>query len=218
MMDDQVRRVRDVFDDWGRRGRGDSMETNHGPSARRAFDRLTLRADSWYLDVGCGNGYSVRWAASACPQGRAYGIDTAPAMIERARQLSLGHANAEFLCTTFPEQSLPSKRFDAIFSMEALYYLPDLDAGLARVAELLRGDGHFVCTVDYYLENNASHSWPDDLDVNMTLLSEGGWRSTFEKAGLEVTEQMRLKLPPEQASEPWKCQQGSLMTLGRKPA
>lgn len=204
-----------MFDDWAVRGRAEGMERSHGPVARKAFHHLGLKPDSWYLDIGCGNGYTVRWAAQDVPDGKAFGIDVAPEMIARAKDLSQGLANAEFHLATFPEHDLPLGRFDAIFSMEVLYYLPSLSAALEEVTRLLKPGGLFVCVVDFYQENAASHSWPEDVGVAMRLLSAAQWREAFEDAGLEVVEQSRVTLPPEQASEDWKVAVGSLMTVGR---
>ena len=210
----QTSRVRTVFDDWAVRGRAEGMERGHGPVARKAFHHLGLKPDSWYLDVGCGNGYTVRWAAEDAPDGKAFGLDVAPEMIARAEEMSQGVANAEFHVATFPDHDLPLGRFDAIFSMEVLYYLPSLSEGLEEVARLLTPGGRFVCVVDFYQENSASHSWPEDVGVAMRLLSAAQWRQAFEDAGLKVIEQGRVTLPPEQATEGWKVDVGSLMTVG----
>jgi hypothetical protein len=72
--------------------------------------------------------------------------------------------------------------------------------------------------VDFYGENVASHSWPSDVGVPMTLLDAAGWAAAFRKAGLKVLEQGRLKTPPEKASAPWKHLEGSLLTLGGSAA
>ncbi len=213
---EQVERVRRVFDAWAAAGRSESMEEKHGPSARPVFDRLGLSEESWYLDVGCGNGYSVRWAAAIATSGRAYGLDVSASMIEKAEAMSAGFANAEFLCAPFPEDSLPDERFDAVFSMEAFYYLPDLDAALARVRTLLRPGGRFACVVDYYAENTASHPWRKQLGVRMRLLSTLGWVQAFERAGLAVVEQGRSRVPKELASAEWNTTHGSLFTIGRR--
>lgn len=213
---EQVERVRKVFDAWAQAGRSESMEEKHGPAARPVFDRLGLSEKSWYLDVGCGNGYTVRWAAAIATSGRAYGVDVSLPMIEKAKAMSRGLTNVEYLCSAFPEDALPDARFDAIFSMEAFYYLPDLDAALARIRTLLRPGGRFACVVDYYAENTASHPWRKQLGVRMRLLSTLGWTQAFERAGLTVIDQGRSRLPPELASEEWKSKHGSLFTIGRR--
>lgn len=217
--DDRVVRVRDVFEDWAARGRAEGMAESHAPLVRPVFERLPLPPDGSYLDIGCGNGYTVRWAAAAAPEGRAVGLDVSPRMIERAREQSTGLPHAEFHLATFPDDHpLEPGSFDVIYSMEVFYYLPDLGAGLGEVRRLLRPGGVFACQVDYYEENAASHSWPEDVGVEMTLLGEAEWREAVERVGLEVAEQFRVRLPPEEASEPWKATEGSLVTVGRRPA
>lgn len=204
----------ELFDAWALAGRAEGMERGHSVPARMAFEALRLPLDGSFLDIGCGNGYAVRWAAAAAPRGRALGIDAAPLMIERAREAARGIANAEFLVSAFPAASLPAQSFDAIFSMEAFYYFPDLNGALQDVARLLKPSGRFACVVDYYAENTASHSWPADLGVTMTLLDEAGWAEAFRRAGLRVVEQRRLRTPAGEASSGWKETEGSLLTLG----
>ena len=192
-------RVAEIFDEWARNGRADGMERGHTPAARMAFDRLRLGPESRFCDIGCGNGYVVRWAAAASPRGQAVGLDLSAEMIDHARLLSAGLSNVEFVTGSFPEVELQGS-FDAIFSMEVFYYLPDLDAALRRTRDLLRTGGTFACVVDYYGENTASHSWPFELGVRMTLLDAAGWADAFRRAGLAVGEQRRLRIPKELAT------------------
>jgi ubiquinone/menaquinone biosynthesis C-methylase UbiE len=212
-------KVRAVFDDWADRGRAEGMESGHGFAARAAFDRLEVGAGDHYLDVGCGNGYTVRWASSRVgPEGRAVGIDLSPRMVERARSAAAGLANVQFHQAAFPDHTLPRRAFRGIFSMEVLYYLPDLAGALREIERLLAPGGRFACVVDYYQENAESHSWPDDLGCPMTLLSMSGWRAAFERAGLRPVEQLCIQYPLAPGEAPgWKHTQGSLLTLGERP-
>lgn len=216
--EDRVLRVRDVFEGWAESGRGQGMAESHIPFVRPVFEQLPLPRDGSYLDIGCGNGYTVRWAAEAAPEGRAVGIDVSPRMITLARERSTAYPNAEYHVASFPDgHPLEPGGFDVIYSMEVFYYLPDLGEGLAEVRRLLRPGGVFACQVDFYEENAASHSWPEDVGLEMTLLSEAGWREAFEAAGLEVTDQFRVRLQADEASDSWKATEGSLVTMGRRP-
>jgi SAM-dependent methyltransferase len=210
-----VDKVAAVFDAWADAGRAEGMERGHGPTARPAFDRLQVGLGSRYLDVGCGNGYTVRWALAQGAQ--AVGIDASPRMVERAKAQTEGEAT--FQVARFPNHGLDALSegsLDAVFSMEVFYYLPDVDAAVAEVSRLLAPAGHFACIVDFYAENEASHGWPDDLGVSMHLLSEAQWAESFAKAGLTVVEQTRLReAGPDDPA--WKHEHGSLLTLGRKP-
>lgn len=212
----QVDKVRAVFDEWAGLGRAEGMERGHSPVARQAFEALDVGAGTRYLDVGCGNGYTVRWASERATEVSPLGIDVSSAMIERATSMSAGTA-ARFVRSEFPSASLVKDGpFDAIFSMEVFYYLPDLELALRSVQELLAPGGRFAMVIDYYEENEASHSWPDDLGVHMHRLSADGWRKAMEDAGLTVLEQRRLHPPMDQASEAWKLEEGSLFTLATR--
>ena len=209
-------RVRDVFDEWAGNGRAEGMERGHGPAARAALERLALGAGSRYLDIGCGNGYTVRWAAPICSPGAAVGIDLSPEMVARARKLSGSQDNARFHVARFPEVAFEDQSFDGILSVEALYYLPDLPAALARIRELLTPGGRFACVVDYYAENAASHAWAEELKLPLTLLSEAGWRGALQTEGLEITGQERVRRDSAPSGQEWKCSEGSLLTLARR--
>ncbi len=210
-----VDKVAAVFDAWAEAGRAEGMEHGHGPTARPAFERLQVDLGTRYLDIGCGNGYTVRWALARGAQ--AIGLDASPKMIERAKAQTEGEAT--FAVARFPDHGLPALipgSLEAVFSMEVFYYLPDVDAALAEVARLLTPGGRFACIVDFYAENEASHGWADDLGVSMHLLSEPQWADAFRRAGLTVAEQTRLReAGPDDPA--WKHEQGSLLTMGRKP-
>ena len=139
-------------------------------------------------------------------------------MIARAREMSADLANVEFHHTEIPGTGLPEGRFDAVFSMEALYYVPDLDGAVTEIARLCAPGGRFACVVKYYAENEASHSWPADVGVEMTLLDEAGWRGVLERAGLDVVDQRRLRERPGESEISWHATEGSLLTLGVRPA
>lgn len=215
---DHTARVRDLFDDWARHGRGDAMAESHWPFASQALDRLDLTPASWFLDIGCGTGAAVCWAARAAPDGRAVGIDASESMIARARAGCVGLPNADFHVADFPaHHTLPLGRFDVVFSMEVFYYFADLDAALAETGRLLVPGGRFACVVDYYGENRASHTWPDDLGVPMHLLDAAGWHAAFVRAGFTQVKQDRLRVPSAETGDPWKAAEGSLLTMGVAP-
>jgi ubiquinone/menaquinone biosynthesis C-methylase UbiE len=216
--EEQLQKVSKLFDDWAERGRADGMEKGHTPTARQAFELLKLQPGQHYLDIGCGNGYTVRWAAAIDPTVQALGMDVSERMVQQARQLSSDFPNTRFIHAPFPLPLLKAQTFDAIFSMEVFYYLPDLPWGIISAARLLKPGGLFACVVDYYQENEASHGWPEKLGIPLTLLSEEGWQNAMSDVGLEVLEQRRLFPPLSEGEEPdWKHEMGSLMTLARRP-
>ncbi len=217
-MKSNVEQVAAVFDEWAANGRAEGMENGHGPVAKQAFEVLLegLSPGFRYLDIGCGNGYTVRWAAKGGAE-KAVGIDAAEKMVVLSQKMSENYPQAEFSAGAFSKDSFPEDSFDAIFSMEALYYFPDLSEALSAVYGALKPGAKFACIVDFYQENQASHDWPELTGVSMNLLSQVQWREHFEGAGFTVLRQERLHPPLKEGEEPnWKHQEGSLFTLGQK--
>lgn len=216
-MDQQIDQVSALFDGWAVAGRAEGMERGHEHAARAAFSRLGVEPGGRYLDVGCGNGYSVRWAADIDASVQAFGIDVSAKMVERARDRS-PQPNARFIHAPFPLPMLKAKSFSAVLCVETLYYLPDLTWGIVSVGRLLQPGGRFACVVDYYEENAASHRWPEDLGLDMHLLSAAGWRAAMEEVGLEVLDQTRVRRPlAEGETAGWPQEEGSLLTLAARP-
>lgn len=209
-------RTREAFDTWALDGREGTMERGHGPIARRVFDSFHLLDDAQYLDIGCGNGYSVRWAAAIAPRGRAVGLDLSPEMIRRARELSAGIPNAAFMESAFPRHELPLSSFDAIFSMEVFYYLPDPEAALREALRLLKPGGTFASAIDIYREHPMARKWIKYVGTSAKLWSGPHWRRAFERAGFVEVAQERMVLPPGEAVEVWHSRVGSLVTRGRR--
>lgn len=211
----EVRPAGEVFDAWARDGRDDGMEHAHLPVVRRILEGIGLSSGTRYLDIGCGNGYTVRWAAAE-RGATAMGLDASREMVARARALSAGMPNVSFAFAAFPEHSLTGASFDVIFSMETMYYMTDLDEALREVLRLLEPGGLFVSAIDFYRENRVSHGWTGYVGTEMKLMSARGWRRAFERTGFQSVSQSRLVVPEAEAREPWHATVGSLVTSGRR--
>jgi hypothetical protein len=48
-------------------------------------------------------------------------------------------------------------------------------------------------------------------------MDAAGWRDAFERAGLEIEDQFRIRHPEGAQVDAWKIEQGSLATLARRP-
>lgn len=227
----------DEFDAWAAAGRGDSMETGHGPTARQALERVPWAGTRSFLDVGCGNGYAVRFAAERIgARGEAMGLDVSPEMIRQATAKSIAWAEAEpgradnvapmrFIEAPFDAMPIEDGEIDVVFSNEAIYYAPDIDAALAEILRVMRPGGHFLCGIDFYQENTHSHNWPEKVGVPMLMDSEDGWADRLTKAGFEDISTARLLDPngaDEKSDDPthaaWKKEIGTLLLTGRRSA
>ncbi len=200
----------ELFDDWARRGRGEGMERGHSQTAAPLLASLPVGLGVHFLDLGCGNGWASRFAAARGAE--AVGVDLSAEMVERAQKRAgrrEAYHRADFANLPFDDHA-----FDVAWSMEALYYAPDVPAVLREVRRVLRSGGALHVVIDFYGENEASHSWPDDVGVPMTLLSEAGWREALKAAGFVDVSSERLRASPGPGVEDWKVSQGSLHLWG----
>ena len=110
--------------------------------ALRRRDKKPLRN---VLDLGCGTGGLVRQLARSCE--RVVGLDSSPAMLERAREACDHTTNTEFVAGDFCRFDL-SEHFEAITCVsDSLNYLPEpsaLGEVVANVERHLKQGGVFL--------------------------------------------------------------------------
>jgi SAM-dependent methyltransferase len=196
--------VREEFDEWAAEGRDRGMEDRHWNTAKYVLARMPVESEAHraseeasgqgpratgetVLDLGTGSGYAAR-ALRDTGAGRAYGLDGSPEMARNARGYS-GDSNTGFLVGDFDHLPFADDSIDHAFTMEAFYYANDPREALREIRRVLRPGGTFFCAVNYYEENVHSHSWQDNIDVEMTRWSAAEYREAFRDAGLYVAEQ-----------------------------
>jgi ubiquinone/menaquinone biosynthesis C-methylase UbiE len=102
------------------------------------------------LDVCCGAGASAVPAAKAAgPQGHVDAIDLAPGLLAHARRRAAleGLENAHFVQADATTWEPPEGRpYDVAQCVHGVFFLPDMDASVSRLARLLRPGGRLVIT------------------------------------------------------------------------
>jgi len=202
-----IRKATDVFSDWALRNRDEGMESGHAKSVNEMLDIAIplLRKPFSAIDVGCGNGWVCRHLETYADCFKVVGIDGSKEMIAKAKQKGSG----EFHLATLPDWK-PPQGFDLIHSMEFLYYLKDpLEMLKIFFNDWLNDEGILIAGVDHYLENTASHDWPESLNVHMTTLSESEWKQGMVEAGFTEVKVRKVGLKPGFT--------GTLAISGKKP-
>ena len=106
--------------------------------AKPVLDRLALRGDERVLDAGCGSGRVTQLLIERLPKGRVVAIDSAPAMVAKARQ-ALGD-RAEVHLQDLSELRV-AEPVDAVFSNAVFHWVLDHDRLFARIFDALRPGG-----------------------------------------------------------------------------
>jgi SAM-dependent methyltransferase len=112
------------------------LETRGADAQQRAMRRgfladLDLPPQSRVLEVGCGTGVLTRLIARL-PVAAVVGVDVAPSLLARARDLASGLANVTFEQADGRALPFGDVSFDAVVFDSTLSHLPGLEGGSAR--------------------------------------------------------------------------------------
>tara|TARA_B100001175_G_C19477388_1_gene625113 strand:+ start:812 stop:1426 length:615 start_codon:yes stop_codon:yes gene_type:complete len=176
----------DTFNKWALLDKDEGMERGHASSVSKMFEIFESKSSIIntpfkFLDLGCGNGWVIRKILENQNCTYALGVDGAPEMIKKARNLdSIGeYFNINIEDWTF------NKDYDIIFSMETFYYFKDLESVLKKVYNNLNDNGLFIIGIDHYLENKPSLNWDKEFNLSLNTLSINEWISKFKISGFK---------------------------------
>lgn len=176
-------RIATVFDEWAAGGRDASMEKGHQDVVEQVVEQLDIGPGQQILDLGCGNGWATRLLAKSAAGSGAVGIDVSPAMIERAEALHSFTIRARYEVMPFHALEFADEHFDRAFSMEAIYYAPDVDAALAEVARVVKPAGRVDLVLDFWRGRPGVDGWPEGVGLGMQHLAPEEWTARLEAAG-----------------------------------
>lgn len=106
------------------------------------IELLGLERGHRVLDVGYGPGYSLQRLADTAD--RVAGIDFSEDMVAAARKLVAGRRNVRAEWGDVADLPFRSRAFDRAMTVNAIYYWPDLDAGLREIARVLKPGGRLA--------------------------------------------------------------------------
>lgn len=203
------------FDEWACNGKAEEMERGHASSVSRMLKSAKFHDGFSFLDVGCGNGWVVRRVALDPNCRKSVGIDKSCEMVNRAKSDPRITKREEYHCTDIENWTYRGRRFDYVFSMEAIYYSDSIEKALAKIYTVLKPGGVFLCGTDFYEENTGTRRWSAAMGITMHLLSKERWRELFIDAGFK-TRLRHLKNPKGRTS--WEREMGTLLITGIKCA
>lgn len=138
------------------------------------------------LDLCCGTAGPGRMitAQTGC---RYLGVDSSPAALARARQLT-AHLPCRFENARLPP--LPEGRFEVVFLLETMLAFPDKDALVREVARVLEPGGRFAFTLEEGRPLTeperarmpaADTVWPIELAQLTSILHDAGLSVTWQQ-------------------------------------
>ena len=78
------------FDEWATNGKAESMEKGHGGNVLKFLKNISFDQSFTFLDVGCGNGWVIRYVTEIPTCKKAVGIDKSKKMKSNNRWFNIG--------------------------------------------------------------------------------------------------------------------------------
>ncbi len=107
--------------------------------------RIPISSPKNIIDIGCGPGNSTRVLKNKYPAARVLGVDSSEDMIAKAKK---DNPDMDFELINVPDElDKLSGRFDIVFSNAVLQWIPDHNALLPRLWELLNEGGTLAAQI-----------------------------------------------------------------------
>ncbi|KAI0946712.1 hypothetical protein AcW1_010103 [Taiwanofungus camphoratus] len=103
-----------------------------------------LKPDMHILDVGCGPGTITADFAALVPQGQVIGLESAPEVLEQAREMAVarGLTNIEFVTGDAHALAFPDGTFDIVHAHQVLQHIPDPIRALREMRRIVKSGGY----------------------------------------------------------------------------
>lgn len=109
---------------------------------RRAFlESIPFPTQARVLEVGCGTGVLTRMLARLPQVSSVMGVDPAPALLARARELTSGIPNVEYQVADGRSLPFADEQFDVVIFDSTLSHVPDPEPALSEAHRVLRTAG-----------------------------------------------------------------------------
>jgi ubiquinone/menaquinone biosynthesis C-methylase UbiE len=155
---------------------------------KKLVSLLQLGENPYLLDLACGTGWAVRYAASlANGRGDFYGIDISSKMIEKAKASSASYMNVHFSKSKAEELPFDNDYFDFIISSNAFHHFSNPENALREAYRVLKPKGRIYIldnTSDDFFTRMLTRLAPKLQPAHVKLYSTREYQTFFEKTGL----------------------------------
>jgi SAM-dependent methyltransferase len=154
------------------------LETRGADARQQSLRRLFLadagfRPQSRVLEVGCGTGVLTRVLARRPEVAEVVGVDVAPTLLARARELAAGLANVEFAEGDARALPFEDEGFDAVVFDSTLTHVPRPEEALAEAARVLRAGGRLAVFDGDYATTTVALGDHDPLQTCVDAMMAG---------------------------------------------
>lgn len=139
------------------------------PALHHLMQLLAIKMGDHVLDLGCGAGVIAEYVSDKTGA-KVTGLDYAAPAIAEAQERTKGkQSQLTFMNGDMNALDLPNQSFDAVVSLDTLYWVADLTDTMAQVAKLLRPGGQMGI---FMLTHVPEGRKVDDYGANETPLGQ----------------------------------------------
>jgi len=154
----------------------------------KVLEVMNLKKGDVVADIGVGTGYYARKIAKQVgPEGKVYGVDIQPEMLDYLRQFceKEGITNIEPVLGEYDDPKLPKNSIDWMIMADVYHEFADPEIMLAKLMAALKPDGK-ICLLEYRDEGKTGqHIKPDHRMTVKQVLAE--WNAAgFELIDLQI--------------------------------
>jgi ubiquinone/menaquinone biosynthesis C-methylase UbiE len=142
------------------------------PIARAAVTAARLSPRDRVIDIGCGPGTAVRYAARQAAS--ATGIDPEPAILRTARRLTR-RRNVTFLPGEAEKLPVPDAQATVVWAISSIHHWSDRGTGLAEAARVLTPDGRLLIVEQLKTGENSRGITDDRVDQIVKDVTAAGF-------------------------------------------
>jgi ubiquinone/menaquinone biosynthesis C-methylase UbiE len=162
---------------------------------KRLLSLLELKGGQRLLDLGCGTGWAVRYAARLVnQQGEFYGIDISPRMIEKVKASSSDYKNVHFYQANAEQLPFQDNFFDFIICSNSFHHYFSPAQVLNEVRRVLKPRGRIYImdpTADGFIMKMADKWLKKKEREHVKHYSTQEYRALFAEANLNyITSKM----------------------------
>ena len=175
-----------TFNEWAKLDKDKLMQNGHSLAVNEMFNLIKNKSNIFdskfsFIDLGCGNGWTVREILRYDNCNKAIGIDGSLEMIKKSKE----HKRGTFINCDIEKYQFTSK-YDIVFSMETFYYFNNINKVIENIYNFgLKKNGICIIGIDHYRENYSTLNWNKKYNLSTTTLSIKQWEKKFTDEGFK---------------------------------